>query len=152
MSSPHICCSECLNFVSNDEETNTQACREHGKFISDTKGLRIFLKRMLHWRERPNPNSLSSYDKAALESIKMWETTNGKRALLCAVTYNKQKYKLKGTIYDVNSMQELLISRFHFPRSSIRILAGIPILLLILLLTYLTENELIQRFVLYLTC
>ncbi|GJV07815.1 hypothetical protein Tco_1345471 [Tanacetum coccineum] len=121
MSSPHICCSECQDFVSNDEETNSQASQ---KFISDTKGLRICFKRMLCRRERPNPNSLTSYDMAALESIKKWETTNGKRALLCAVTYNKQKYKLKGTNNDVNSMQELLISRFHFPRSSIRILAG----------------------------
>nr|GEZ67005.1 hypothetical protein [Tanacetum cinerariifolium] len=76
------------DFVSSDEETNSQASRQH-----------------------------------ALESIQKWETTNGKRALLCAVTYNKQKYKLKGTNNDVNSMQELLISRFHFPRSSIRILA-----------------------------
>ncbi|GKC24522.1 diacylglycerol kinase 5 [Tanacetum coccineum] len=138
MSSPHICCSECQDFVSNDEETNSQASQ---KFISDTKGLRICFKRMLCRRERPNPNSLTSYDMAALESIKKWETTNGKRALLCAVTYNKQKYKLKGTNNDVNSMQELLISRFHFPRSSIRILAGIPILLLTLPLAYLTKNE-----------
>lgn len=72
-----------------------------------------------------NSNSLTNYEKSTLESIRNWETKKGKRALLCAVTYNKQKYKLKGTNYDVISMRDLLVKRFQFPSNSIRILAGI---------------------------
>ncbi|OMP09496.1 Peptidase C14, caspase catalytic [Corchorus olitorius] len=45
-----------------------------------------------------------------------------KRAVLCGITYNNWKYKLKGTINDVRNMRELLITRFGYPRECIRVL------------------------------
>lgn len=47
-----------------------------------------------------------------------------KRALLCGVSYKRNKYRLKGTINDVNKMQQLLVRRFNFPEQSIRVLTG----------------------------
>ncbi|KAI3702184.1 hypothetical protein L6452_27910 [Arctium lappa] len=118
-----ICCPECLDVVSVDGGTPIQSSRDRGKFVSDTKGLNTRLKKMWQRRDLPDPKCLSSYQKFAIELIRNWEPTKGKRALLCGVTYNKQKYKLKGTNYDVNSMRELLMSRFQFPSTAIHILA-----------------------------
>ncbi|XP_076954206.1 metacaspase-1-like [Bidens hawaiensis] len=111
----HICCSDCQQFVSDD--------KEQARSVSDTKGPRVFFENMFHRRNVSYTNVLSSYDKSTLESIRNWEPVNGKRAVLCGVMYDKQKYKLKGTNYDVINMRELLISRFRFPSSSIHILA-----------------------------
>lgn len=123
--SERICCSDCQEFVSDDGDTRSQSNKRE-KFISYTKGLHVFFDRMFHRGDlNPDPNVISSYEKITLESIRNWETVKGKRAVLCGVTYNKQKYKLKGTSYDVINMRELLISRFGFPISSIHILAGI---------------------------
>ncbi|KAI3827853.1 hypothetical protein L1987_01940 [Smallanthus sonchifolius] len=116
-------CSDCEEFVSDDGDTHLQSNKEHHSFISDMKGLHIFFKKMFHRSQIPNLNLLSSYEKSTLESIRNWETAKGKRAVLCGVTYNKQKYKLKGTNYDVINMRDLLISRFRFPSSCIHILA-----------------------------
>ncbi|KAL8264779.1 hypothetical protein R6Q59_022909 [Mikania micrantha] len=118
-----VCCSECQESVPDNSDTPTQSNQERVKFNSGAKGLHHSLRKMFHKSAVPDPNSLSNYEKSVLESIRNWETTKGKRALLCAVTYNKQKYKLKGTNYDLISMRELLISKFRFPGSSIRILA-----------------------------
>nr|XP_043629362.1 metacaspase-1-like isoform X2 [Erigeron canadensis] len=117
------CCSECQEFVSNDGDIHIESRRECGKFVSDTKGLGSHLRKMFHRRDTQNPSSMSSHEKSTLESIRNWETTKGKRALLCGVTYERQKYKLKGTYHDVISMQDLLIKRFGFPSRSIHILA-----------------------------
>ncbi|KAK9077145.1 hypothetical protein SSX86_005481 [Deinandra increscens subsp. villosa] len=118
-----VCCSECQEFLSDDYDAHTQPNQQRVKFTSDAKGLHLSLRKMFRRRDLPNPNSLSSRDKLILESIRNWETTKGKRALLCGVTYNKQKYKLQGTNHDVISMRELLIKRFRFPSSAIHILA-----------------------------
>ena len=124
--SPDICCPECRDVVLVDGEIPIESTRDCDKFVSESKGLNTRLKKM--WRrqrELSDPNRLTSYEKFAIESIRNWEPTKGKRALLCGVTYNKQKYKLKGTDYDVNTMRELLMSHFRFPSSSIRVLSGI---------------------------
>ncbi|KAM0006195.1 putative Caspase-like domain superfamily [Helianthus debilis subsp. tardiflorus] len=113
--SERVYCFDCQEFVSDDSDTNIQCV----KFNSDPKGLRVSLRKLFHRKDMSHHNYQSSYD----ESIGKWQPTRGKRALLCAVTYNKQKYKLKGTNYDVISMQELLTTRFKFPKSSIHILA-----------------------------
>ncbi|XP_024959843.1 metacaspase-1-like [Cynara cardunculus var. scolymus] len=118
-----ICCPDCRDVFWVDGETPVQSSRDRGKLVCDTKGLNIRFKKMWQRRQLPDPNYFSSYEKLAIEMIRNWEPTKGKRALLCGVTYNKQKYKLKGTNYDVNSMRELLISRFQFPSTSIRTLA-----------------------------
>ncbi|XP_022002507.1 metacaspase-1 isoform X1 [Helianthus annuus] len=118
----HTCCSDCQEFVSDDGDKCLQSNKERAKFISHTKGPHIFFDKLFHRRDTPNSNVLSSYEEATLESIRNWETTKGKRAVLCGVAYNKQKYKLKGTNYDVINMRELLGSQFCFPSSSIHIL------------------------------
>ncbi|KAL4580920.1 hypothetical protein LXL04_017126 [Taraxacum kok-saghyz] len=120
-----ICCHECQETVQVDGDIRTQSSRQSGKFVSDQKGLHVCLRNMLHRRTLTitNPSSQSSDEKLTLETIRNWQPTKGKRALLCGVTYNKQKYKLKGTYYDVNRMRDLLISQFKFPSSSIHILA-----------------------------
>lgn len=48
----------------------------------------------------------------------------GKRALICGVSYKKQKCELKGTAQDVRNIRDLLVQVYHFPTASIRILAG----------------------------
>ena len=106
-------------------------CPECQEIVSDKKkkGPHVYLRKILHRHKTTIPNSVSSHEKSALETIRNWETIKGKRALLCGVTYDKQKYKLKGTNYDVTQMQEFLMTRFKFPSASIHILAGTYILL-----------------------
>ncbi|XP_048232070.1 metacaspase-1 [Ricinus communis] len=43
-----------------------------------------------------------------------------KRAVLCGVSYDKTKYRLKGTISDVKNVKNLLINNFRFPIECIR--------------------------------
>ncbi|CAI9262285.1 unnamed protein product [Lactuca saligna] len=100
-------------------------CPECQEIVSDKKkkGTHVYLRKILHRHRTTIPNSLSSHEKSTLDTIRNWETIKGKRALLCGVTYDKQKYKLKGTNYDVTQMQEFLMTRFKFPSASIHILA-----------------------------
>ncbi|GAB4853312.1 hypothetical protein Ancab_017491 [Ancistrocladus abbreviatus] len=51
------------------------------------------------------------------------EPKQGKRALICGVSYKKQKYKLKGTIIDAYKMKDFLEYQYGFPEHSIKILA-----------------------------
>lgn len=46
----------------------------------------------------------------------------GKRALICGVSYKKQKYKLKGTLTDAYNIHQLLKNQYHFPEHAIRVL------------------------------
>lgn len=50
----------------------------------------------------------------------------GKRALICGVSYKKQKCELKGTAQDLRNIRDLLVQVYAFPIGSIRILAGNP--------------------------
>ncbi|CAL5434358.1 unnamed protein product [Camellia sinensis] len=45
-----------------------------------------------------------------------------KRAVLCGVSYQKKKHKLKGTINDVKRMKSLLVDHFQFPENAICVL------------------------------
>ncbi|XP_060676152.1 metacaspase-1 isoform X2 [Ziziphus jujuba] len=68
----------------------------------------------------PYPGSLNNIHSSS-------DTTSrrsNKRALLCGVTYNTRKYKLKGTVNDVINMKELLINQFHYPPESIKVMTG----------------------------
>ena len=67
------------------------------------------------------PNNYSSMNVNPRTST----ARSNKRALLCGVTYNnKRKYRLKGTINDVQDMRDLLITKFGYPDHSIRVLTG----------------------------
>lgn len=64
------------------------------------------------------------------------ETHPRKRAVLCGVTYQNNKYRLKGTVNDVKKMRDLLIDRFGYSKECIRVLTGdyiLPILIMIIL-------------------
>ncbi|XP_062177663.1 metacaspase-1-like isoform X2 [Alnus glutinosa] len=50
------------------------------------------------------------------------ETHPRKRAVLCGVTYQNNKYRLKGTINDVKKMRDLLIDHFGYSKECIRVL------------------------------
>ncbi|KAH7518605.1 hypothetical protein FEM48_Zijuj09G0189000 [Ziziphus jujuba var. spinosa] len=68
----------------------------------------------------PYPASLNNIHSSSV-------TTSGRsnrRALLCGVTYNTRKYRLKGTVNDVINMKDLLINQFHYPPDSIRVMTG----------------------------
>ncbi|GAB4853289.1 hypothetical protein Ancab_017473 [Ancistrocladus abbreviatus] len=56
------------------------------------------------------------------------EPQQGKRALICGVSYKKQKYKLKGTIIDVYKMKDFLEYRYGFLEHSIKILVDLLII------------------------
>ncbi|KAM7478981.1 hypothetical protein LguiA_027194 [Lonicera macranthoides] len=92
---------------------------------SDAKGVHI----PVFWKRRSNSNSPKAVSPRSskgmsLPSISEWKVKPGKRALLCGVSYNKQKFRLKGTINDVESMEKLLIGdHFKFPSSTVYILA-----------------------------
>ena len=107
--------------------TNREVREEHHKHIyNDAKGLHNPFRKRRSNSNSPkavSPTSTKGMD-FPLQSISEWKVTPGKRALLCGVSYNKQKFKLKGTINDVESMKKLLLNNFQFPPSSIQILAG----------------------------
>ncbi|XP_042011049.1 metacaspase-1-like [Salvia splendens] len=46
----------------------------------------------------------------------------GRRALVCGVSYRKQKHELKGSALDVRKMSALLLESFHFPQESVLVL------------------------------
>ncbi|KAK7246745.1 hypothetical protein RIF29_41615 [Crotalaria pallida] len=46
-----------------------------------------------------------------------------RRAVLWGVTYGKRKYRLRGTINDINNMKALLVENFKFPIDCIRVLS-----------------------------
>lgn len=51
------------------------------------------------------------------------EPRRGRRALVCGVSYKKQKHELKGSALDVRNMSELLLRDFRFPAESVLVLA-----------------------------
>ncbi|KAL1534342.1 metacaspase-1-like [Salvia divinorum] len=51
------------------------------------------------------------------------EPLPGRRALVCGVSYRKQKHELKGSELDVRKMRELLLGNFRFPPESVLVLA-----------------------------
>lgn len=60
-------------------------------------------------------------------SLSLSMTMGNKRAVICGVTYGKRKFKLEGTINDVNNMKNLLLDKFKFPIGCIRVLTGISL-------------------------
>ncbi|KAG6409144.1 hypothetical protein SASPL_132178 [Salvia splendens] len=51
------------------------------------------------------------------------EPRPGRRALVCGVSYKKQKHELKGSALDVSKMSALLLDNFRFPQESVLVLA-----------------------------
>ncbi|KAH7518606.1 hypothetical protein FEM48_Zijuj09G0189100 [Ziziphus jujuba var. spinosa] len=70
--------------------------------------------------DSPHPDSLKNIHSSFVTTARR----SNKRALLCVVTYNTRKYRLKGTVNDVINMKELLINQFHYPPESIRLMTA----------------------------
>ncbi|PWA72815.1 putative, Caspase-like domain protein [Artemisia annua] len=68
-------------------------------------------------------NSLANQDDLQNKIYRLPTQRHGKkRAVLCGVTYNNHKKKLVASVYNVKSMQQLLVNKLGFPYASIRIL------------------------------
>ncbi|KAK7302531.1 hypothetical protein RJT34_13423 [Clitoria ternatea] len=68
-----------------------------------------------------NTNGLS-LRKLLSSSTASSSPPSNKRAVLCGVTYGKRKFKLEGTVNDVNNIKRLLLDKFQFPIQCIRVL------------------------------
>ncbi|KAL9272092.1 Metacaspase-1-like protein [Drosera capensis] len=74
---------------------------------------------------RPSLYSLFSASDDCSGAVSPNNLASRKRALICGVSYNKQKYELKGTINDVYRMINFLHCFYSFPRDGIRVLAEV---------------------------
>ncbi|KAH9697739.1 metacaspase-1 [Citrus sinensis] len=68
----------------------------------------------------PNKRSLNTKPFSLSSS----SSRPSRRAVLCGVSYNKGKFRLKGTINDVRNMRDLLINSFKFQEEGIIVLTG----------------------------
>lgn len=77
------------------------------------------------WKKLPFSKEQQSQTGMPPRAISMTDQPRrGRRALLCGVSYKKQKYELKGTLQDVRNIRDLLVHGYNFPTESILILAG----------------------------
>jgi hypothetical protein len=81
-----------------------------------------FKKKKTSMSRSSNVSPLNVKNSAGLSNCH--ETHPWKRAVLCGVTYQNNKYRLKGTINDVKKMRDLLIDRFGYSKECIRVLTG----------------------------
>ncbi|WJZ84561.1 hypothetical protein VitviT2T_004161 [Vitis vinifera] len=104
-----IQCSKCSSNIEVPPTAQTIHCRQCNTYILVSRASRSI---------SGNPLVMS---KQVTNSGATQPRLN-KRALLCGVSYRGLKYRLRGTINDVNRMQQFLTKRFNFPKQSIRIL------------------------------
>ncbi|XP_019171581.1 PREDICTED: metacaspase-1-like [Ipomoea nil] len=122
---PHsrvIRCRKCNTVISlGDGQQQEMAVQEQGS--SASFGRRRFLQvfNRFSWGNSPQSPSLSSSLNQSVAGLQ--PPRSGKRALLCGVTYKNNRFKVRGSLQDVKSMQELLLQHFSFQQSSILVLA-----------------------------
>ncbi|XP_038683534.1 metacaspase-1-like [Tripterygium wilfordii] len=73
-------------------------------------------------QERRRRAKFKSNSKGSTDSLQLNDDHPRKRALLCGVSYRQRKFKLKGTVNDVNNIESLLITTFRFPPENIIVL------------------------------
>lgn len=81
---------------------------------------RNLMKKLRNDEISPNKRSLNT-KPFPLSSL---SSRPSRRAVLCGVSYNKGKFRLKGTINDVRNMRNLLIDSFKFQEEGILVLSG----------------------------
>ncbi|PHT30025.1 Metacaspase-1 [Capsicum baccatum] len=110
---------QCGNLIPLGDSERPLPVREHGRFGSKMRRFRDKFR-----RNSSRQNSLSSSPSVSprFSLIFAKPPPSGKRALLCGVTYKKEKFRLKGTLHDVHSMKDLLLRKFNFSDDSILIL------------------------------
>lgn len=112
---------ECGNLIPLGNSERSLPVQEHGRFSSK---LRRFRDKFRTRSSRKNSPSPSPSVSPRLSLIFTKPPPSGKRALLCGVTYKKEKFRLRGTLHDVHSMKDLLVQKFNFSDDAILILAG----------------------------
>lgn len=111
---------ECGNLIPLGNSERSLPVQEHGRFSSK---LRRFRDKFRTRSSRKNSPSPSPSVSPRLSLIFTKTPPSGKRALLCGVTYKKEKFRLRGTLHDVHSMKDLLVQKFNFSDDAILILA-----------------------------
>lgn len=122
---PHsqvIRCRKCNTVISLGDGQRDTAVQEQGSSASfgRRRFLQVFTRFSWGNSQSPSPSSSLNQSVAGLQPPQ-----SGKRALLCGVTYKNNRFKVRGSLQDVKSMQELLLQHFSFQQSSILVLAGI---------------------------
>lgn len=120
---------ECSNLIHLGNSDRSLQVQERGRISSR---VRRFQDKFRRNRSRTKSLSPSPSVSPRLSLIFTKPPPSGKRAFLCGVTYKKEKFRLRGTLHDVNSMRDLLVQKFNFSDESILILAGILVNLLIM--------------------
>ncbi|XP_015071153.1 metacaspase-1-like isoform X1 [Solanum pennellii] len=110
----------CGNMIPLGNSERSLPIQEHGRFSSK---MRRFRDKFRKNSSRENSRSPSPSVSPRLSLIFTKPAPSGKRALLCGVTYKKEKFRLRGTLHDVHSMSDLLVRKFNFTNDSILILA-----------------------------
>ncbi|XP_059313755.1 metacaspase-1-like [Lycium ferocissimum] len=110
----------CGNLIPLGNSDSSLPVQEHGRFSSKMRRFRDKIRRN---SSRTNSLSRSPSTSPRLSLIFTKPPPSGKRALLCGVSYKKEKFRLRGTLHDVNSMRNLLVQKFSFSEESILILA-----------------------------
>ncbi|KAJ8572516.1 hypothetical protein K7X08_009027 [Anisodus acutangulus] len=114
-----MACQKCRQQLPHCECGNSDRSlpvQEHDRFSSKMRRFRDKFR-----RKNSLSRSLSSSPRLSLIFTK--PPPSGKRAFLCGVTYKKEKFRLRGTLHDVNSMRNMLVQKFSFSDDSILILA-----------------------------
>ncbi|XP_060167877.1 metacaspase-1-like [Lycium barbarum] len=107
---------QCGNLIPLGNSDRSLPVQEHGRSSSKMRRFRDKFR-----RNSSRKNSPSTSPRLSLLFTK--PPPSGKRALLCGVTYKKEKFRLSGTLHDVNSMRNLLVKKISFSDESILILA-----------------------------
>ncbi|XP_047975886.1 metacaspase-1-like [Salvia hispanica] len=107
-----------LSTTADAARSTTQELRlDLSKKKTEAKDLCSSLRRKLPFSTTTPPLPPQNTPFASLHS----EPRPGRRALLCGVSYKKQKHELKGTALDVKKMK-LLLESFRFPQESVLVL------------------------------
>ncbi|KAL7235976.1 hypothetical protein ACSBR1_019286 [Camellia fascicularis] len=128
MNTREISCGNCHNKVMETPDSKNTLCQSCESLISievcETvpKGHLCFCWKTRLQESKSLHAALSKLDRKLNPMTNNIGVHLPKRAVLCGVSYQKKKHKLKGTINDVNRMKSLLTDHFGFLETSICVL------------------------------
>lgn len=118
MQPAYVPCNGCKHLLMVEENTRNVCCPSCQTITSVTK------KKITRESEIPKGNYGKEMEANGLFPMDLPAPRRAKRAVLCGVTYQERKYRLKGTKYDVKDMYGLLFHYLGFSNDSIRLLTG----------------------------
>lgn len=116
MQPAYVPCNGCKHLLMVEENTRNVCCPSCQTITSVTK------KKITRESEIPKGNYGKEMEANGLFPMDLPAPRRAKRAVLCGVTYQERKYRLKGTKYDVKDMYGLLFHYLGFSNDSIRLL------------------------------